>query len=368
MDEDKDQTIQQPVRRHHHHHHHRKQRKFHVWRWVGGIVAVIVIGLAGGAYYVYHTLHSTADHTYIPLNNQKNSSSALSKNKPISILLMGTDTGALGRTEENGRSDTMILATLNPAKKTTTMVSIPRDTMAKMVGDNGINIQKINAAYSIGGADMAVNTTTALLGVPVNYYAVINMGGLEKIVNALGGVEITPILSFSNMGYTFTKGQPTKMDGKEALGYIRMRYDDPRGDYGRQDRERQVIAAIIKAAPQLKNLTKFQELMSQVQSNFRTNLQFDDMVALYSKYRNAGKNVKQDHLQGVGAYLNGSSYQIASTKELQRVSDLINISLDLPTAKLNNEETKQNALNPNFNWDSGYTKAKYTVQGADQVN
>ena len=367
MDENKAQVIpQRPAHRHHHHHRHHRQ--FHVWRWVAGVVAALVILAAGGAYYVYHTLHSTASHTYIPLHNQKQSASALNKNKPISILLMGTDTGALGRTETNGRSDTMILATLNPAKKTTTMVSIPRDTMAQMIGDDGVNIQKINAAYSIGGADMAVNSTTALIGVPVNYYAVVNMGGLEKIVNALGGVTVTPTLSFSNTGYTFTKGKATEMHGKEALAYIRMRYNDPKGDYGRQDRERQVITGIIKAAPSLKTLTKFQELMSQVQSNFRTNLQFDDMVALYSKYRGAGQTVKQDHLQGVGAYLNGSSYQIASTKELQRVSDLLNKSLDLPTATLNNEETKQNALNPHFDWHAGNSSVKYTVQGADQVN
>lgn len=369
MDDDKNKDLQQvPVRRHHHHHHHR--RTFHVWRWVVGIVVALILVIGGGAFYLYHSVHSTADHTYIPLKGQKQSDSALQKTKPLSILLMGTDTGALGRTETNGRSDTMIVATLNPAKKTTTMVSIPRDTMAQMIGADGIDIQKINAAYSMGGADMAVNTTTSLLGVPVNYYAVINMGGLEKIIDAIGGVTITPSLSFSNSGYTFTEGKTTKMNGDEALAYIRMRYNDPKGDYGRQDRERQVITAVIKAAPSLSNLTKFEQLMSQVESNFRTNLTFDDMVALYRNYKDAGKTIKQDHLQGVGANLNGSSYQIASTKELQRVSDLLNQSLDLPTAKLDNEETKQNALNPHFAWNGGIgnNNSKYTVHGADQVN
>ena len=369
MDENKTKDPQRP-QVHQHHHHHRR-RKVYVWRWIGGLFVVILLILGAGAYHVYSTLHSTADHTFIPLSHQKQSDSALSKNKPISILLMGTDTGALGRTETNGRSDTMIMATLNPVKKTTTMISIPRDTMAKMrstEGTDGTNIQKINAAYSIGGANMAVNTTSALLGVPVNYYAVINMGGLERIVNALGGVTVTPTLSFKNMGYSFTKNRATHMNGKHALAYIRMRYDDPNGDYGRQNRERQVITAIIKAAPSLKNVTKFEQLMSQVQSNFRTNLSFDDMVTLYRKYKDAGQNIKQSHLQGVGTNLNGSSYQIASTKELQRVSNLINQGLDLPTKKLNNEETQQNALNPKFEWNAGNSKVNYTVHGADEVN
>jgi len=371
MDEDKENKTQQPQIHQHHHRHHHRRHKTHVWRWVG-VAFIMVLLVAGvGAYQVYSTLHSTADHTFIPLSHQKQSDSSLSNGKPISILLMGTDTGAEGRTEINGRSDTMIIATLNPDKKTTTMTSIPRDTMAKMrstEGTDGVNIQKINAAYSIGGANMAVSTTSALLGAPINYYAAINMGGLEKIVNALGGVDISPLLSFTNEGYSFTKNRITHMNGKRALAYIQMRYKDPNGDYGRQTRERQVITAIIKAAPSLKNLTKFEQLMSQVQSNFRTNLSFDDMIALYRKYKAAGQNIKQSHLQGVGTNLKGSSYQIAPTKELQRVSNLINGSLDLPTKKLNNEETKQNMLNPNFDWNDGNSKIGYTVHGADEVN
>ncbi|RWZ67203.1 LCP family glycopolymer transferase [Lacticaseibacillus paracasei] len=365
MDDNKGKDLQQAPDHKHHHHHH---RRFHVWRWISNTILVIALFVGGGAYYFYHTLRSTADHTYIPLDSQKSSDLILKKSKPISILLMGTDTGALGRTETNGRSDTMIVATLNPSKKTTTMVSIPRDTMAKMIGYAGINIQKINAAYSIGGVDMAVKTTTSLVSVPISYYAVINMGGLEKIVDSLGGIKVTPTISFNNSGYTFTKGRSTNLNGRRALAYIRMRYDDPKGDYGRQDRERQVITAVIKTAPALSNLTKFEQLMNQVQSNFRTNLSFDDMVTLYSKYKDAGNHVKQDHLQGVGTYLNGSSYQIASTKELQRISNLLNQSLDLPTKPVNNEETKQNTLNPQFNWNVDNSNVEYIIRGADQVN
>lgn len=179
---------------------------------------------------------------------------------------------------------------------------------------------------------------------------------------------ITPTISFTNTGYIFTEGKKTTLDGSKSLAYIRMRYDDPKGDYGRQGRERQVITAIIKAAPSLSNLTKFERLMRQVQSNLLTDLSFGDMITLYTKYKRSDQNIVQDHLQGVGTYLNGSSYQIASTKELQRVSDLINKSLDLPTATLNNEETKQNALNLNFDWSTGNSSVKYTVQGADRVN
>src|SRR5699024_9901892 len=100
--------------------------------------------------------------------------------KRFAVLLMGTDTGALHRTEKRGRTDTMILAVVNPAKKHYTLVSIPRDTMAQMIGTDEFGVEKINAAYEIGGARMAMDTVSELINVPVKYYAVVNMGGIMK--------------------------------------------------------------------------------------------------------------------------------------------------------------------------------------------
>lgn len=69
---------------------------------------------------------------------------------------------------------------------------------------------------------------------------------MKTIINKVGGVDITPNLSFTYEGYTFTKGEKTHMDGAKALAYSRMRYDDPEGDYGRQKRQRQILAALMK--------------------------------------------------------------------------------------------------------------------------
>ncbi|WP_225047574.1 LCP family protein [Lacticaseibacillus kribbianus] len=358
-----------PQPHHHHHHHHRRpKRRFHPWRWLGGVVAVVLIAIGAYGWYVYHSIKTTTQNTYIPLSKKKADAAkqALSSQKPLSILLMGTDTGAFGRTEVRGRSDTMILVTVNPTTKVTTMTSIPRDTMAQMIGSTGVNIQKVNAAYSLGGADMAVDTVSALLNVPIQQYAVVNMGGLEKVVDAVGGVNVTVPFDFKNTGYTFTKGD-MHLTGAAALAYVRMRYEDPKGDYGRAERQRQVITAILKAAPSLNTLANFKTLLTQVQDNLRTSMSLDDMIAIYQHYKPAAATVKQDVLQGVGAYLNGSSYQIASTKELQRVSDKLRGEMGLSKATLENEETKQNANNPQFDW-TATNATGYTVTGADKVN
>ena len=82
--------------------------------------------------------------------------------KRFAVLLMGTDTGALNRTEKRGRTDTMILAVVNPAKKRYTLVSIPRDTMAQMVGSSSFTTEKINAAYEIGGGLVTYPITLAV--------------------------------------------------------------------------------------------------------------------------------------------------------------------------------------------------------------
>lgn len=329
-------------------------------RWIIGIVLVLLVAIGGYGYYLYSSVHNTVDKTYTPLKKQGDDGSSLKYKKPISILLLGTDTGDLGRTEKRGRTDTIIVITLNPEMKKTTMTSIPRDTMAQMIGESGTEIQKINAAYSLGGADMTIDSVSSLINVPLNYYALVNMGGLTKVVDAVGGVDVTPTLSFKMGDYTFTKGQKTHMDGAKALAYSRMRYDDPNNDYGRQARQQQIIMSILKAAPSFQSLANFKTLLSSVESNLRTNLSFNDMVSIFSNYRTAANNVEQDHLQGVGANILNASYQVASTKELQRISDTIRGNLGLGHEIVANEETRQNKLNPNFNW-SGQNGSGYVV-------
>ncbi|NVY96212.1 LCP family protein [Lactobacillus sp. DCY120] len=373
---DKDQPNKPQFEEHHHRHHSKRRhhRRFHPWRWLGVIVLLFLFAGGSYAWYIYHNVKTTADGTYIPLNKSEEEKtkdqSNLKNKKPLSILIMGTDTGALGRTEARGRTDTLILMTVNPQTKKTTMTSIPRDTMAQMMGSKGINIQKINAAYSLGGADESVKSVSTLLNVPIQQYAVINMGGLEKIVDAVGGVDIDVPFSFKSeqdhYKHQFTKGK-MHLDGSAALAYVRMRYEDPRGDYGRAQRQRQVITAILEAAPSMNTLSHFKTLTEQVKGNFRTSLSFEDMIKLYQNYRPATAKIEQDFVQGVGAYLNGSSYQIASTPELQRVSKKIRQNLGLKEAPLKNEETKQNALNPDFNWQAENSSG-YEVQGADKVN
>ncbi|MFD1431273.1 LCP family glycopolymer transferase [Lacticaseibacillus yichunensis] len=329
------------------------------------IILVVIAALFAVAAYglrLYSQARYAADQTYHGVDGKV--ATEIQQKKPFAALLLGVDTGAQGRVDK-GHSDTIIIAVVNPAKNQTTMVSIPRDTAAQMIGTKSFNMQKINAAYNIGGSKMAIDTVSSLVNVPIDYYLTINMGALQKVVDAVGGIDVTVPFSWTDKntgGQTFTKG-PAHLNGDMALAFARMRDEDPQGDYGRQQRQQQVIKAILKKAVSVSTLANFKPLLKTLSTNIATNLSFDDMTALLQNYRGAAKSIKTDHLQGKNAwvYPGPSAYQIAPTKEMQRVSNVLRTALGLKTETLTNEETKQNAANTGFDWNNVTTVQTYTI-------
>ncbi|PJH64448.1 LCP family glycopolymer transferase, partial [Salmonella enterica] len=100
----------------------------------------------------------------------------------------------------------------------------------------------------------------------------VNMEGLQQIVDAPGGITSTPSMSFTSGNYSFTEGQPTQMDGDMALSYVRMRYEDPQGDYGRQARQRQVVQGIISSIASIDSIFNYQDVLSVLGNNMQTNM------------------------------------------------------------------------------------------------
>lgn len=323
------------------------------------LVTTVLVALGAYGLRLYSQTKYALNLTYQGIGTEDGSAGTVAKTiqqkKPFAVLLLGTDTGAFGR-HDTGRSDTMIVVVINPKTKTTNMVSLPRDTVAKMVGTKRFNMQKINAAYEIGGSKMAVNTSSELVNVPIKYYLTVNMGALEKVVDAVGGVDVDVAFSWSDPhvgNYHFTKGK-MHLDGAQALAYARMRHADPEGDYGRQKRQQQVIKAIVKKALSTDTLKNFDQLLKTVSSNMQTNLSFADMMALVQNYRGAAESIKSTTLKGHDAlvYPGPASYQIPSTPELQRVSDRLRTALGLSNERIDNQNVRENKANVNFNWEN----------------
>lgn len=280
--------------------------------WILGIaVTLIVIGGGVAAF----ALHNTTSKIHsMDSSLSKVSDTKTSAGKPVSYLLLGTDTGALGRTEK-GRTDTMMVMSVNPNTKTTTMVSLQRDTKITIDGMT----EKLNAAYALGDAKQAMTTVEQLLDIKLDGYLLVNMKGLEQLVDAVGGVTVKSPLTFSYEGYSFTENQDVTMNGTEALAFSRMRYDDPRGDYGRQIRQQLVIEAVmnkVKADPKSALNNAF---LDAVSDNVRSNISLTSIRDLATKYRDAGETINRDQMTGTGVMIDGVSYQEMSQDEITRI-------------------------------------------------
>ena len=305
-----------------------KRGKKRTWLKVVGIVFLLML-LGGGAYAysIYHSLNSAVETMHSPIDrdmSSKRTKEVTFKDKePFSVLLLGVDE----RENDKGRSDSMIVLTVNPNKKSVKMISIPRDTLTDIVGHG--TRDKINHAYAFGGVEMSMDTVEGLLDIPIDYYVQINMEGFEDIVNAVGGVTVNNDLNFSYGGYSFEKGQLT-LSGKEALAFSRMRYEDPRGDFGRQQRQREVIQGVIREGASVSSLWNFDNIFDALGSNVKTNLKFEEMVDIQKHYKSASKDMEQIQIKtGSGTKIDGIYYYVIPDEELSEIQRTLRDHLEL---------------------------------------
>lgn len=241
----------------------------------------------------------------------------IQESRPMSILLIGTDTGEISREGESGLSDTLIYCVLNPEKESVSLLSIPRDTYTEIIG-YGIKT-KINAAYAYGGAQMCINTVQNLLQLPVDAYAAVNLDGFPDIIDAVGGVTVDNAFEFTHDDYYFAEGRIT-LNGEEALAYCRMRKQDPEGDFGRSRRQRQVITEVAKKAVSLSGAMNYQSILDVIADNIITNIDLDSAIDMFSSYEACLNNVHNyDTLKGKGMNDHGW-YYVLDEAELQRVT------------------------------------------------
>ncbi|MFP5116377.1 polyisoprenyl-teichoic acid--peptidoglycan teichoic acid transferase TagU [Bacillaceae bacterium C204] len=300
----------------------KKKRK---WLRVTGIVLfVLLIGIGVYAYSVYNSLQTAVETMHHPVDRvseKRTEEVSLQNKQPFSVLLLGVDQ----RKGDKGRSDTMIVLSVNPKLNSVKMLSIPRDTRTEIVGKG--TEDKINHAYAFGSEEMAMNTVENFLDIPIDYFVKVNMEGFKDVVDAVGGITVNNDLDFSYGGYHFPKGEVT-LNGKKALAYTRMRKEDPRGDFGRQIRQRQIIQGVIKEGASLSSLANYSDIFSALGKNVKTNLTFDQMVSIQKNYKTVGSNIDQMTIKGNGTKINGIYYFIVPDDEKQRIQTELKTQLE----------------------------------------
>ena len=252
-----------------------------------GIVAIAAVVLIGaGAAFAY--VNSISKNLHAGVDDELRN--ALVKtdmaNEPFYMLLLGTD-GSAERDDDpeyggGYRSDSMMLARIDPVKKKATLISIGRDILVNM-GD-GYGEQKINAAYAIGGPAKAVKVVSELAGVPISHYAQVDFDGFAAMVDALGGVEVDVPMSFDDhdAGGALNAGLQT-LNGQQALMLCRMRNAyttvSAHPDAMRAANQRLVLSAIAKKllASDVATIATTTQAMSQYVT---TDLELADIIGL----------------------------------------------------------------------------------------
>jgi LCP family protein required for cell wall assembly len=151
-----------------------------------------------------------------------------------------------GGSAEGKRTDSIILVHVPGNGGKAAMISIPRDSYVPIPG-HGSN--KINAAFAFGGAQLLTQTVEQVTGVHVDGYLEIGFAGFAGVVDSLGGVEVCVPFDMKDQDAAIDlKKGCQNLDGPTALGYVRARKSDPRGDIGRAERQRQFLGALLKKA------------------------------------------------------------------------------------------------------------------------
>jgi LCP family protein required for cell wall assembly len=219
-------------------------------RW-GWLVVLVVVGWL--AFMVGTPLHAWSNVTKV---DTAPGGERPADGKGYNYLLVGSDSRE-GLTDEQKkeyatgsaegrRTDSIILVHVPEGGGKPALISLPRDSFVPIPG-KGSN--KINAAFAFGGPKLLVNTVEQVTDLRIDGYVEIGFAGFASVVDSLGGVDICVKFDMNDKkaGINLKKGCQT-LNGKNALGYVRARYSDPRGDIGRADRQRQFLAAIMKKA------------------------------------------------------------------------------------------------------------------------
>ncbi|SEN29159.1 cell envelope-related function transcriptional attenuator common domain-containing protein [Terribacillus saccharophilus] len=296
-----------------------KNKKKRTWlRVLLALIVLVILVVGVFAFLTFNNARSTVGNIQKSTNaiDQKEVQKKVENNEKLNVLLLGVDE----REGDTGRSDALMVMSLDPANDSMKIVSIPRDTRAEIVG-NGTT-EKINHAYARGGVDMSINTVESFLNIDLDYFVEMNMEGLSDLVDAVGGITVNSQLDFTQDGYSFTQGE-TSMDGKKAMAYVRMRKEDPDGDFGRNARQRQVIQAVIDKGASIKSVNKIDDLLNVLGNNVQTNIDFSTMTDLFQNYRNVRKNTENYQMQGTGTTIDGVYYYEIGQEEKDKVHNML---------------------------------------------
>ncbi|MBP1081455.1 MULTISPECIES: LCP family protein [Bacillus] len=242
-----------------------KKRKFRWFRFI--LFLMVFILIAGTAYWIvqYNSGKSAASED-APKKEDYQFDGSIPNNGEMNVLLLGSDS----RGEELARTDTIMIAHYSDKQKQPKLISIMRDSYVSIPGYGN---NKINAAFAFGGPDLLRKTIEENFGIDINYYAIVDFEGFEKVADivAPNGIKVNvPHKMSEGIGMTLQPGEQT-LKGKQLLGYVRYR-KDTQSDFGRVARQQEVLSKMKEEATDIESITQLPKILGTIEPYVTTNV------------------------------------------------------------------------------------------------
>ncbi len=315
--------------------------------WIGALIMVAFLSACVTGVTTWHLLGirqepSVNVQTEVPLARRPSGPRPASVGR-TTILVLGVDE----RLDDVGRSDTIMVASLDPGQGDVSLLSIQRDTWTEIPG---YGWDKINHAYAFGQHQLTLATVQQLLDIPIDHWVIINFAGFQAMVDAVGGIEVDVTESMhyedpkDDNGGLYIHFEPGhyKLDGQKALEYARYR-SGPDADIGRMRRQQEVIKLVLQKAMNPAIALRVPQLISSLSNAIRTDLNLPEILQLAS----AGKDllargpVQTAIIKGEGSLVGDIFYDVLNLGEVRQTAYRMLLGQEPPADFLERAEKAQ---------------------------
>lgn len=304
----------------------RSKKKRIIWPWILVFLCFFSAAIAG-AFYASSSLTDKPQNK--PRPSSRTQQELLTAKDKSTILIMGVDE----RADDVGRSDTLMVATIDPELNKASLLSIPRDTRVRIPGHG---YDKINSAFAYGGEKLTQETVEDFLGVSIDHYVIVNVKAFQRIIDAIGGVDINvekrmyyedPWDDDGGLIIDLMPGMQ-HMDGKTAVTYVR--YRDEEGDIGRIERQQKFMKACMEKATSPSIIPKLPAVISEIFDAVRTDLSLRQMLEFAGSLKEAQRNgLTTDMVPGRGLYIDGVSYWVPDISDIREaLADTLGVTMN----------------------------------------
>ncbi|PFA62227.1 transcriptional regulator [Bacillus sp. AFS015802] len=287
----------------------RKTKKKKRGRKVILVLLLLIFSLLGYAAFQFYSGYKMAGDDQMQEDYKFNG--VKDENGKVNILLLGVDS----RGEEKSRTDTMMLAQIDPKTNETKLVSFMRDIYVEIPGYQNY---KLNTAFYLGGPELLRKTIKQNFDLDIQYYMIVDFKGFEQSVDILApeGIEMDVEKAMSeNIGVSLEPGVQN-LNGKELLGYARFRHDE-NGDFGRVERQQKVITALKDEVLSIGGVTKLPKMAGSIQPYIQTNMSKLDQISIAKDVLlSNSSDMDKLTLPVNGSYTNGSYSGVGSVLEI----------------------------------------------------